>query len=64
MYLVFALATIMDPRYKVKYLEFCFLKYEGNDLLPLSSILEAIQRLLDDCGAQVLNGVPYERIRF
>lgn len=48
MYLVLALATIMDPRYKVKYLEFCFLKYEGNDLLPLSSILEAIQRLLDD----------------
>ncbi|XP_015169015.1 zinc finger BED domain-containing protein RICESLEEPER 1-like [Solanum tuberosum] len=48
MYLVLALTTIMDPRYKVKYLEFCFLKYEGNDLLPLSSILEAIQRLFDD----------------
>ncbi|XP_059282816.1 zinc finger BED domain-containing protein RICESLEEPER 1-like [Lycium ferocissimum] len=47
-YLVLALATIMDPRYKVKYLEFCFLKYEGNDHSPLPSILEAIQSLLDD----------------
>ncbi|KAK4364809.1 hypothetical protein RND71_016167 [Anisodus tanguticus] len=46
MYLVFALATIMDPRYKVKH--FCFLKYEGNDHSPLPSILEAIRSLLDD----------------
>ncbi|XP_055824260.1 zinc finger BED domain-containing protein RICESLEEPER 1-like [Solanum dulcamara] len=48
MYLVLALASIMDPRYKVTYLDFCFLKYEGNDHSPLSFILEAIQRLLDD----------------
>ncbi|XP_016510530.1 zinc finger BED domain-containing protein RICESLEEPER 1 [Nicotiana tabacum] len=47
-YLVLALATIMDPRYKVKYLDFCFLKYENNDHLPLTSILEAIRSLLYD----------------
>ncbi|XP_059275455.1 zinc finger BED domain-containing protein RICESLEEPER 1-like [Lycium ferocissimum] len=48
MYLVLALATIMDPRYKVKYLEFCFLKYGGNDHSPLPSILEAIRSLFND----------------
>ncbi|KAH0643889.1 hypothetical protein KY289_034863 [Solanum tuberosum] len=48
MYLVFALATIMDPRYKVKYLEFCFLKYKDNDHSLLPSILESIRSLLHD----------------
>ncbi|KAH0648371.1 hypothetical protein KY285_033619 [Solanum tuberosum] len=48
MYLVFALATIMDPRYKVKYLEFCFLKYKDNDHSSLPSILESIRSLLHD----------------
>ncbi|XP_015084804.2 zinc finger BED domain-containing protein RICESLEEPER 1-like [Solanum pennellii] len=48
MYLVFALATIMDPLYKVKYLEFCFLKYKDNDHSPLASILESIRSLLHD----------------
>ncbi|KAH0645556.1 hypothetical protein KY290_034341 [Solanum tuberosum] len=48
MYLVFSLATIMDPRYKVKYLEFCFLKYKDNDHSPLPSILESIRSLLHD----------------
>ncbi|KAK1364294.1 hypothetical protein POM88_039855 [Heracleum sosnowskyi] len=49
MYLVLAIATVMDPRCKMKYVEFSSLKYEDNSVnQQFTAILEAIQGIYDD----------------
>ncbi|KAK9288599.1 hypothetical protein L1049_017058 [Liquidambar formosana] len=52
MFLVLAIATVLDPRFKMKYLEFSSSKYEGNDgNLQVTAVLEAIQSLYGDYSA-------------
>ncbi|PSR85196.1 Zinc finger BED domain-containing protein [Actinidia chinensis var. chinensis] len=51
MFLVLAVATVMDPRSKMKYIEYLSMKYkgEGSDFsFQVSSVYEAICSLFDD----------------
>ncbi|WOG83470.1 hypothetical protein DCAR_0102645 [Daucus carota subsp. sativus] len=48
MFLVLAIATVLDPRCKMKYIEFSYLKYEGNlGNMQVTSVLEAIRGIYD-----------------
>lgn len=49
MLLVLAIATVLDPHCKMKYIEFSALKYEDNlGNTQVTSVLEAIQGIYDD----------------
>ncbi|KAK1385529.1 hypothetical protein POM88_023264 [Heracleum sosnowskyi] len=49
MFLVLAIATVLDPRCKMKYIEFSSLKYEDNSRnTQVTSVLEAIREIYDD----------------
>ncbi|WOG83469.1 hypothetical protein DCAR_0102644 [Daucus carota subsp. sativus] len=49
MFLVLAIATVLDPRCKMKYIEFSSLKYEDNSgNTQVISVLEAIRGIYDD----------------
>ncbi|KAK9288476.1 hypothetical protein L1049_016933 [Liquidambar formosana] len=48
MFLVLTIATVMDPRYKMKYIEFSSSKFEGSDGNSQVRVLEAIHSLYDD----------------
>ncbi|KAM7484930.1 hypothetical protein LguiA_000939 [Lonicera macranthoides] len=49
MFLVLAVATVMDPRCKMRYIEFSSLKYEGSDAnSKINLVLGAINSLYDD----------------
>ncbi|XP_050241295.1 zinc finger BED domain-containing protein RICESLEEPER 2-like [Quercus robur] len=49
MFLVLAIATVMDPRYKISYFEFSSSKYGGNDSkTEVSTVLMAVRSLYDD----------------
>ncbi|WOG83468.1 hypothetical protein DCAR_0102643 [Daucus carota subsp. sativus] len=49
MFLLLAIATVMDPRCKMKYIEFSFLKYDDNSgNSKVTTILEAIRGIYDD----------------
>lgn len=53
MYLVLAIAAFMDPRYKMKFIEFSFSKIEGGDGDSKTAfILETIHKLYDSNAAQ------------
>ena len=46
---VLAIATVMDPRYKIMYFEFSSSKYGGKDgNIEVSTVLMAIRSLYDD----------------
>ncbi|CAL5393548.1 unnamed protein product [Camellia sinensis] len=52
MFLVLAVTTVMDPRCKMKYIEFASMKYEGSaSNSQAATVLEAIQSLFDDYAA-------------
>lgn len=54
-FLLLAVATVMDPRYKMKYIEFSSMKYEGSGGdSPVATVLEAVQSLFDDYAARTL----------
>ncbi|KAL7252281.1 hypothetical protein ACSBR1_014014 [Camellia fascicularis] len=59
MYLVLALATVMDPQCKMKYIEYLSMKDEGgNDVTSqVSTILKAICTLFDDYSTHFLGKV-------
>ena len=49
MFLVLAIATVMDPQYKISYFEFSSSKYGGNDSkTEVSTVLMAVRSLYDD----------------
>ncbi|KAL7220893.1 hypothetical protein ACSBR2_013724 [Camellia fascicularis] len=55
MFLVLAVTTVMDPRCKMKYIEFASMKYEGSaGNSQAATVLEAIQSLFDDYAAHNL----------
>ncbi|GFZ11473.1 hypothetical protein Acr_22g0008710 [Actinidia rufa] len=48
-YLVLGIASVMDPRFKMKYLEFSCVKFEGNDgNSKVEMVSEAIHKLYSD----------------
>ncbi|CAL5393544.1 unnamed protein product [Camellia sinensis] len=59
MYLVLALATVMDPQCKMKYIEYLSMKDEGgnNVTSQVSTILKAICTLFDDYSTHFLGKV-------
>lgn len=49
MFLLLALTTLLDPRFKKKYFEFSSLKYEDSDgKLQVTTVLDALQTLYDE----------------
>ncbi|XP_074347244.1 zinc finger BED domain-containing protein RICESLEEPER 2-like [Apium graveolens] len=49
MFLTLAIVTVMDPRCKMKYVEFSFLKYDHNlDNSRVTTVLDAIRGIYDD----------------
>ncbi|CAL5415233.1 unnamed protein product [Camellia sinensis] len=46
MYLVLAIASVMDPRFKMKYIEFSSLKFKGD--YSYSKVLKAVHKLFND----------------
>uniref|UniRef100_A0A7N2R680 Transposase n=1 Tax=Quercus lobata TaxID=97700 RepID=A0A7N2R680_QUELO len=53
MFLVLAVATVMDPRYKITYFEFSSSKYGGDDdTTEVSTVVMAIRSLYDDYSIQ------------
>ncbi|KAL7163354.1 hypothetical protein ACSBR2_039452 [Camellia fascicularis] len=46
MYLVLAIASVMDPRFKMKYIEFSSLKFKGD--YSYSKVLKAMHKLYND----------------
>ncbi|KAK3008009.1 hypothetical protein RJ639_014679 [Escallonia herrerae] len=49
MHLVLAVASVLDPRYKMKYIEFSSSKFEGSDgELQVSMVLDAVSKLYAD----------------
>ncbi|KAK1385536.1 putative zinc finger BED domain-containing protein RICESLEEPER 1-like [Heracleum sosnowskyi] len=49
MFLVLAIATVLDPRCKLKYIEFTSMKYDDNSgNSKVTAVLEAIQGIYDD----------------
>ena len=53
MFLVLAIATVMDPQYKISYFEFSSSKYGGNDSkTEVSTVLMAVRSLYDDYNSR------------
>lgn len=53
MYLVLAVAMVMDPRFKMKYLEFTSSEFDDSDGIPgFTTVLEAIRGLFNDYVTQ------------
>jgi hypothetical protein len=54
MFLLLALTTLLDPRFKKKYFEFSSLKYEDSDgKLQVTAVLDAIQTLYDEYATTI-----------
>lgn len=53
MYLVLAVAMVMDPRFKMKYLEFTSSEFDDSDGIPgFATVLEAVRSLFNDYVTQ------------
>ena len=54
MFLLLALTTLLDPRFKKKYFEFSSLKYENSDSKSqVTAVLDAIQTLYDEYATTI-----------
>lgn len=54
-FLLLAVATVMDPRYKMKYIDFSSMKYEGSGGdSQVATVLKAVQSLFDDYAARTI----------